>query len=166
MDGAALFVGVGSPHGDDRAGWLVADALSNRARAGCFTPPTDARAGCRGLVIHKASTPADLFDWLDDAATLIVCDAVRGAGPIGSLHRWIWPDARIGRLRASGSHDLCLSEVLEMAGRLDRLPAHVVVWGIEASPVAPVSEVSPEVGQVLAVVAEKIWSELSPAIDI
>src|SRR5688572_26163325 len=47
-----LVVGIGSDHGDDRVGWLVADALQTRA-------PAD-------VSVRHAKTPLDLLDWLDE----------------------------------------------------------------------------------------------------
>jgi len=163
MHGTTLFVGVGSPHGDDRAGWLVADALSDIAgtRVSTQTVGTLTRRG--HVAIHKISVPADLFDWLDDAARLVVCDAVCGGGPAGTLYRWPWPDVRIGQWRSAGSHDLGLRDVLEMAGQLGRLPSEVIVWGIEAGRVVPDAGVSPEVQQALPDLVQRIWSELDHA---
>jgi hydrogenase maturation protease len=163
MHGATLFIGVGSPHGDDRAGWLAADALSEIACARRSTTTTNTPTGRSDVAIHKVGSPVDLFDWLDDAANLIICDAVRGAGPAGTLHRWIWPDERFGHLRSTGSHDFGLNDVLKMAVKLGRLPSQVVVWGIEAGRVDPNGDVSPEIRQALPDLVDRIWSELGHA---
>lgn len=86
-----LFVGVGSPHGDDRAGWLVADALSDLFGTDVSTQASGTlNAGglpsrkYPSLAIRKTCIPADLLDWLDGAAKLIICDALCGAGPANS----------------------------------------------------------------------------------
>jgi hypothetical protein len=47
-----LFAGTGSPHGDDRIGWLIADALDK------LVPPD--------VEVRLASTPSHLLDWLDE----------------------------------------------------------------------------------------------------
>jgi hydrogenase maturation protease len=125
MTGCTLFVGIGSPHGDDRAGWLVADALAEFNSSIPTARPMQ-------FSVRKAATPADLLDWLDGVQRLIVCDAVRGAGPPGRLHRWQWPDLRLGRVHAAGSHDFGLAAGLDLASSLGRLPAEVVVWGLES----------------------------------
>jgi hydrogenase maturation protease len=163
MHGPTLFVGVGSPHGDDCAGWLVADALSGMDGARVPTPATGPLTPGSEVTIHKIAVPADLFDWLDDAGRLIICDAVRAGRPAGTLYRWPWPDARISHIRPAGCHDLGLSDVLEMAGRLGRLPSAVVVWGIEAGQVAPDSGVSTEIRRALPDLVERISRELGHA---
>lgn len=149
---AALFVGIGSPHGDDRAGWIVADALAD--------------LGGDEIAIRKASVPADLFDELHGTAKLVVCDAVRGAGAPGSMHRWRWPDPRIAQARPSGSHDLGLSEVLQIAANLGQLPDEVIVWGIEAGETecGPDVELSPEVQRCCRELVQHLRGELREAI--
>ena len=44
-----LVVGVGSHHGDDQAGWLVADLL--------------AASASEDVAVRKAKTPAEILDW-------------------------------------------------------------------------------------------------------
>ncbi len=147
----ALFVGIGSPHGDDRAGWLVADALAS--------------LDGDGVCVRKASIPADLLDDLNGARKLVICDAVRGAGAPGSLHQWRWPDPRIAQARSSGSHDLSLSDVLQMAANLGQLPSEVIVWGIEASAVGaePNRDISQDVQRTLPGLVKRIRCELGLA---
>ncbi len=125
MTDHTLFVGIGSPHGDDRAGWLVADALAE-------SEPLMQAGGQAEVSVRKALTPVDVLDWLDDVRRLIVCDAVRGAGSAGTLYRWRWPDASLGHVRSAGSHDVGLAAALTRAASLGWLPADVVVWGVEA----------------------------------
>lgn len=154
-----LFVGVGSPHGDDRAGWLVADALAADA------PP--------GVSIRKASVPMNLLDWLDGIAFLAVCDACRGGGPAGMVQRFDWTGSAeprntpvipaLARLRTSGSHAFGLSTVLELAQRLGRLPRRVVVWGIEGQTFEPGDDLSPQVQCGVPAMATAIRGELSQA---
>jgi hydrogenase maturation protease len=167
MDGATLFVGVGSPHGDDRAGWLVADALSEMTETCGFTRPIrlldpggTAVERKPSLAVRKTGVPAELLDWLDGVARLIVCDAFCGAGPAGAIHRWLWPDPRIAQCHSAGSHDFGLPAVLELAATLGRLPAAVVVWGIEAGRVRPGAEVSPEIQRALPDLVARIHGEL------
>ncbi len=150
-----LLVGIGSPHGDDRAGWLVADALAvHAARAAAGTPDSS------GVKIRKAATPAELLDWLDGARRLLVCDAVCGAGAPGTLHRWHWPDACIAQVRSAGSHDFDLAAALELAAGLGRLPPEVIVWGIEGGRMRPDDELSPDVEKAVLELVERIRGEL------
>ena len=117
-----LVVGVGSPQGDDQAGWLVADRLTaHHTDAG--SPP--------GWTVRRARIPLDLLDWLDGVDRLVICDACEALGEPGQLHCWTWPDPAIAACRSLTSHDFGLPSVLQMAGALGRLPRQVTIWGIE-----------------------------------
>ncbi|MBS0265348.1 MAG: hydrogenase maturation protease [Planctomycetes bacterium] len=151
----ALFVGIGSPHGDDRIGWLVADALEQKPS---------------GLLrIRRAGNPLDLLNWLDDHDCLILCDACQGLStgpnsdrcPPGTWQRWTWPcaDLPVGRIR--NSHDLGLVSTLTLAMQLNLLPTTVWLWGIEIADPGPERPLTPGVASAAAPVAAEIAQALS-----
>jgi hydrogenase maturation protease len=144
-----LLVGLGSPHGDDRAGWQAAAALAS--------PPVG------GLCVRTAVAPIEILDWLDGQRRLVVCDAAVGTGRAGELARWTWPDQRLAAVGFRGTHDLSLVTVLELAGRLGRLPPEVVVWTIEAQSVEPAAALSPAVESALPTLVARLRGELSHA---
>lgn len=112
-----LIVGIGSPHGDDQLGWLVASELSKRNLSRCVT--------------RLARTPMELLDWIEDCPVLHVIDACHGAKAPGSTYRWNWPCAEIASGSWSNTHDFNVVGVLALAEQLGQLPPNVVVWGIE-----------------------------------
>ena len=119
-----LFAGIGSQHGDDRIGWLVADALRERL-------PSD-------VEVRQASTPSQLLDWLGGIDRLVVCDACLAPAVAGTtnrtrLHRWDWPVPDATSLRSASSHAFGLPQVLQLAEQLGNLPAEVIVFGVEGS---------------------------------
>lgn len=124
-----LFVGLGSPHGDDRLGWLLAETLA---------------AQCPGrLIVKQAGHPHELMHWLENIDRLMVGDACQSTGSPGKIRRWSWPSPEIRCLRSSGTHDFDLAAVLELSGCLGDLPREVTIWSIEAEsfyPNAPLSE--------------------------
>ncbi|MGI9427921.1 MAG: hypothetical protein ACR2NM_04645, partial [Bythopirellula sp.] len=97
-----LIVGIGSPHGDDQAGWLVAERLA-----------TDLDHD--NIAVRKATSPVQLLDWLDSIDRLVVCDACRGLGDVGELRRWLWPSPELADGSWSGTHDFSLIAVLQLA---------------------------------------------------
>lgn len=103
-DAGTLLVGLGSPHGDDRIGWLVIERLRSM--------PLD------GITLRQARSPLDLLDWLEGIERLVVCDAARGTGPPGRTRHWVWPVAELDAWQGSGSHDFSLPQVLELAEHL------------------------------------------------
>ncbi|NQV27429.1 MAG: hydrogenase maturation protease [Rhodopirellula sp.] len=151
-----LLVGIGSRHGDDQIGWLVAESLR---------PVTAANVDVR-----QASTPSQLLDWLDGVDRLIVCDACQRYGGSclenddvkknSSLHRWEWPTLEVSSLRSAGSHAFGLPQVLQLAERLNRLPPVVVVFGIEASRFDAFTDAQPQLLEQLTGIAELVLEEL------
>ena len=79
---AVRVVGLGSPHGDDQAGWRLADWLQQR------TMP-------EGVEVVVASDVPDLLELCDGCQTMILVDACRSGQPAGSVHRYDWPDPGI-----------------------------------------------------------------------
>ncbi len=56
-----LVVGIGSPHGDDQAGWLLIERLSSQVSS--------------QVRLRTASVPHNLIDWSDDCDALYIIDA-------------------------------------------------------------------------------------------
>jgi hydrogenase maturation protease len=148
MPEAALFVGIGSDHGDDRVGWLVADVVS--------------RLPLLGVAVRSARSPIDLLNWLDGIRWLGVCDACRGEGPIGHWRRWVWPDLDASFGRPSGTHLYGLSDTLRLAAQLGVLPQRVILWGIEIAAATPDSDLTLEVNAAISLVADDIARTMDP----
>ena len=119
-------VGIGSHQGWDCIGWRVADRLEGRVPAS----------------VRLAGSPIEIFDVLDDCGELILIDACRTYSSPGlvlvqgkslRLHRWKWPDPSILQTRWSGTHDLGITGVLQMAEHLGMLPDRVELWGIDVA---------------------------------
>lgn len=120
MGKKVLVVGVGSPHGVDSVGWLTALAIKEQQLASCD--------------VRIAMTPADLLDWLDGYETVHVCDACRGAAQQPTVHRWVWPDGQISKQAWSGTHDMGLASILQLASELATTPPMIILWGLEVPP--------------------------------
>ena len=143
----AWVVGLGSPVGDDRAGW---DAVE-RLRAAL---PPGARA-------DTTSDPLVVLDAPPGCGILIVIDACRGAGPPGSVHRFEWPDPRLTADGAASSHGLGLAAALALADALGRLPLRVVVLAVEAEPGEPGAGLTPAVEAALPELTARALVELA-----
>ena len=139
-------IGVGSPHGDDQIGWLIADAVHVLAADRCS--------------VHKVASPLEILNWIDDAEWLGICDACRGTGHIGDWNSWTWPDDRIVTQEFAGSHDVGLSATLNLAARLERLPTAIRIWGIEIGDCQPGDHVSRAAKAAISAVANAIVREI------
>jgi hydrogenase maturation protease len=150
MVGSTLIVGIGSPHGDDQVGWQLAERLADALSYESLP---------REIEVRLARSPAKLSDWLAGVTQLIVCDACRGLGQPGGWRRFDWPTDDLAPLRATGSHDLTLPDVLQLADQLGRLPPDVVIWAIEAKAAVPNQPLSPEVAAAIPRVLEQILAD-------
>lgn len=110
-------LGIGSPAGDDQAGWLVVDALQ------------DARQ--EGVDLDKLDRPgASLIPLFAGVSRLILIDAMRAGGQAGDIRRFAsedWPAYGQGL----SSHGFGVLDALLLARELDALPARVDLYGIE-----------------------------------
>ena len=153
-----LVVGVGSPHGDDQAGWHVAKQLQKLLK------PTDAAH----VVFRFASSPIEALHWLGDVQRLIACDAFRRRGGHASgaePQRWRWPlPPEVEHTQWSGTHDVTLPMMLQLGETLELLPPSVIVWGIpmENAP-EPMAKLAAVVEERCRTAAKQIASELFPS---
>jgi hydrogenase maturation protease len=149
MNPRSLLVGIGSAHGDDRVGWLIAQRIDELASG---------RIG-----VKYASTPADLLDWLEGIDTLDVCDALVGETNVGEVCRWDWPAREIQRAHFSGSHDLSLASALALAEQLGRLPPKVRIWGVAIGRTRASGSMSSAVTAALPEIVKRICGALGHA---
>jgi hydrogenase maturation protease len=139
-------VGLGSPHGDDQVGWLLIDRL--RQVSGL---------GAKAIALVD---PTALLDCLDGCDRLVVVDASRSGRQPGTITRLPWPTASLPTCPARSSHGLPVGAVLTLADRLGRLPAAVVLFGIEIESWEPASPPGAAVTRALAGLQEQIVREV------
>jgi len=119
-----LVFGLGSARGDDQMGWMIVERLA------AADLPAD-------VTIRRGVSPSELLDVLNGFNRLILCDACESRSAPGTISRWHWPDVPFASLRAAGSHDLGLGDVLKLAEQLCVLPAEVIVYAAEIESAAP-----------------------------
>ncbi|WP_296755885.1 hydrogenase maturation protease [Thiobacillus sp.] len=148
MSGVRI-LGIGSPSGDDQAGWLVVDALlAGGMRAG------------KALVIEKLDRPgAGLIGLLEGAERVVLVDAMQGNGQPGRLARFDqedWPRYSHGL----SSHGFGVLAALTLACELDGLPSRLELYGIEIAAAHPGAVPGPEIQaaarQLAAVIAASL----------
>ncbi len=117
-------LGIGSPWGDDQAGWLTIDALLAR--------------GVRpGVAVEKLDRPgARLIPLLENASWVILIDAMQSDGQPGRIRRFSqqdWPGYRQGL----SSHGVGVLDALSLAQAMACLPVRLDLYGIEIGSAAP-----------------------------
>jgi hydrogenase maturation protease len=146
----AVVVGVGNDfRGDDAAGLIVARRLHDRATL-------------HAVVLTWEADPAGLLEAWNGAELAIVVDsAVSGADP-GTVKRF---DASAVPLPAtppvgSTTHALGVTEAIELARALGRLPRRLLVYCIEGSSFATGAAMDPRVERAIDETVERIVNDL------
>ncbi len=141
-------VGVGSPWGDDAAAWEALRQLQERQDL------------AREIEVHRAHGGERILDLIDGRGTLLLVDALAAGTAPGTIHRYEWPDPRIGALRPGSSHDFGPAEALQLATALEIAPPCVVVFGIEVENVGLQHGLSPAVAAAIPELVRRILASL------
>jgi hydrogenase maturation protease len=137
-----MIIGVGNPdRGDDAAGRLAARRLLSLG--------LDAR--------EHSGEGASLLEAFSGAERVVLIDAVRTGAPPGSITVWDARHASLPRQALRGStHAFGVAEAVELARAIDRLPASLTIYGIEAQQFDSGAGLSPAVRDALEQLVERI----------
>jgi hydrogenase maturation protease len=106
--------------------------------------------------------PSALLDvWLGREGVVLV-DAMRSGASPGTIRRW---DASSGRLperryAPASTHAAGLAETIELARALGRLPARLIVYGVEGRRYDAGAGLSHELDAVVPVLVERLLGEV------
>lgn len=146
-------LGIGSPSGDDQAGWLTVDAL-----AACGVP------AYRDVALEKLDRPgAHLITLLENAGWVILVDAMQSGDQPGRIKRFDrngWQ----GYAHGLSSHGLGVLEALSLARELGTLPPRLDLYGIEIAAAGPGDQMSVEVHAAVQKLARHIAADLATTI--
>jgi len=150
MTPEALVIGVGNAfRGDDGVGLVVALELRELALPGV-------------IVLEQSGEGAALVEAWGSADRVIVVDAVSSGNEPGIIHRFEVADQPLPAHFAGGStHAFGLAEAVELARQLDRLPPHLVIYGIEGKAYDLATGLSSEVAAAAEILVERLAQELS-----
>lgn len=133
-----VLIGIGNSfRGDDAAGIRVAEAT--------------------GGIAMESPDAAEIMAAWEGATELVVVDAVQSGAAAGHIHRI---DASHRPLPAdlftSNSHHFGLAQAIELGRALGRLPASVMVYGIEGQSFEYGEEISDEVRVAIDVLTKEV----------
>ena len=148
-----VIIGVGNEYrGDDGAGIAVAHRLRALFPSGI-------------TILEESGEGAALIQAWQDAAWVMLVDAVRSGASPGTIHRL---DALAASLPSGffhySTHAFSVAEAVELARSLDQLPPHLIVYGIEGANFAAGVELSPAVEQAVEAVVERAADEIRAAL--
>jgi hydrogenase maturation protease len=143
---SACIVAVGSPHGDDQIAWRVVERLRPKS--------------VPGIQVVAVSDPLAVLDYVERCSTLILVDACRSGARAGTIHRFFWPDPRLQEQHYFSTHGFGVVKALELAAALGRLPAHVVLFGVEVQTCRPAAPMSFPVRRALPKLYRHVLAEI------
>jgi hydrogenase maturation protease len=148
-----LIVGAGNAfRRDDGAGLAAASRLQSAMSSGI-------------RVLVKTDDFTSLLDDWRGADAVIVVDAMSSGSEPGTIRRY---DAHERPLPAafsrSSTHSFGVAEAVELARALGRLPARLVVFGIEGRDFTPGDVLSPDVEAAVDEVARRIAAEATGSV--
>lgn len=146
-----IIVGLGSPFGDDRFGWLVIERLQNElSEADDVTTICCDRSG---------------VDWIHQyqpAEKLIFVDAVKSGKVPGTLHHMILTPSEFDNLPAAySSHGVGIREGLAIAAEVVELPEMIEFYGLELEQCDADTEVSEIIAEQTPALAKQLLTRLT-----
>lgn len=150
-----LLIGIGNDmRGDDGAGLLVA-----RLAQACAPPHL--------TIVQQSGEGSALVEAWRGYDDVIVVDAATSGATPGTIHSFDAGDAPLPACFASNlsSHAFGLAGAVELARRLDCLPARLVVYGIEAHSFQHGAPLSPAVQTAARSLARRLTAPLKADTD-
>lgn len=133
-----LVIGVGNPdRGDDAAGLMVTRGLTQ-------------------VRTKEVSDCSELIDLWDGEKDVVVVDAMRSRSAPGTVARFDAIRDTLPSKAFTSTHVFGVTETVELARALGRLPDRLVVYGIEASNLGHGHETTAAVRDAVAAVIEAI----------
>lgn len=131
-------LGIGSPFGDDRLGWLAIEQLARSARLSLL-PPESVQ-----LTVHDRPGTSLLAAW-EDARRVILIDGVRSGAVPGTLVRVEGERLAVTAGGGVSSHAFGVAAAAALARSLGHDVSRIVLHGLEIDPVNQGDELSPAV---------------------
>lgn len=144
-----LVIGVGNEYrGDDAVGLIVARRIRDDSST-------------RVSVREESGEGAALMEAWQGVESIILIDAVQAGGAPGTIYRF---EAHVEpmptRFFHYSTHAFSVAEAIELARKLNQLPARLIVYGIEGRNFEAGIGLSPEVEQAAQDVARRAGKEL------
>lgn len=149
-------IGIGSPHGEDIAGWEVIKQLKTKlpgVAGNVVTSERSSIARTDAIELRTASVPHDMLDWLDPHSPMHIVDARLGgkrllgrfavrqqekstelelvaASDNGTPTHCMKFSEIAENLRSGSTHQFDLLSVLQLSATLGKLPKQLTLWTV------------------------------------
>lgn len=150
-------LGIGSPFGDDQAGWKVAEALKKHIS---MYPHISQQ-----IIIESHDRPGvRLIELMNGASTVFIIDAVKSNSEAGTIHRFKNNDIFESENRLS-THAMGVPEALQLGSALQALPDNIILYGIEIDTIVFGTTLSPRVESAIEQVVVQLKNEIVSSIS-
>ncbi|MBM3208246.1 MAG: hydrogenase maturation protease [Chlamydiae bacterium] len=142
-----IIIGIGNPfRGDDRAGWVAIERLAEQNEK---------------LPLNKTrGDVGELVDKLGSHKKVIIIDACRSEDPAGT---WKKIDAIKDQMPSeapvTSTHGATLSQVIEMAKNLDRMPEELTIFAISGKDYDLDESLTNDVDKAISAVIQEILKD-------
>lgn len=114
-------------------------------------------------LIDAGTGGLDILNLIEDADKVIIIDAVKSGGEIGSVYRFTEKDLPPPNMSLLSLHDLGLADVLK-TGRIiqpERMPKEIIIIGCEVQQADEIRlELSPDVAKAVPAVVDMVLKEV------
>ncbi len=144
-----LIIGVGNAYrGDDAVGLLVARRLREQLSSDV-------------TIIEQCGEGAALIESWQTAMQVVLIDAVHSGATPGTVFRFAAHQQSIPtKFFRYSTHAFSVAEAIELARALRKLPASLIVYGIEGKNFAAGIGLSPEIDKIMPEVVARIVSDI------
>lgn len=157
MKATTRILGIGSPAGDDRAGWAAAEAVRAsawyRSRAASVTVECLDRPG-----------PA-LLAAMHGATQVVLIDAIRSGAAAGTVQRIDLDRIALPQIGCVSSHGFGLAEALALGQALGMLPERLTLFGVEAEDANDGEDLSAAVRAALPALVRRVQASVAGSDD-
>ena len=145
-------LGIGSPFGDDQAGWRVVELLKDHV----FMQPNIYEY----VEMACCDRPGTrLIELMYNTNRVFLIDAVKSGNTIGLIHRL--KNDEIQELNClMSTHHVGVAEALQLGRALNELPENIILYGIEIDNIELHSTISEAVEQAIKQVALLLKNEI------
>lgn len=147
MSTCIKIIGVGSPFGDDRLGWVAAEQLK-------ASPILLSEKDKIDISILDRPGAALLSKW-QDADAVILIDAVRSGATPGTLHILATEDID-ANTQLTSSHGFGIAATMALARTLEELPENLYLYGIEIDPTPAGDDLGLSASEALRLLVDRI----------
>nr|WP_255666671.1 MULTISPECIES: hydrogenase maturation protease [unclassified Legionella] len=145
-------LGIGSPFGDDQAGWKVIEILKQQIVLPSKVAPY--------VMIESHDRPGiRLLELINNAHTVFLIDAIKSNNVIGTIHRFNKDDI-LEPANQFSTHGIGVWQALQLASALNTLPNNIILYGIEIDAIVLDSTLSPCVQSAVEQLAGQLKKEL------